>query len=286
MKYVYLILLIVNQFVMYSQDAPQPVDFPELGVKFIIPAGWTGQQYEDYILLGHTSIPGMLLLFENTSKTAEALKETAELGINENGLYLKAIDTFTITSEKSVEGYYEGSYDGANVKAFGKGLLNPHGNGLSLLVLTTPEKFSETHISEVQKISESVVFSKAKDTDNTAAWKKLIVGYKLKYMYTSSSSDYGGGYSGISDVITINLYTDATFSFYSNSHASFDNNSGSANINSNEDTTGVFKIYSEGKSTYLELNFLNGKSNSYELSRNEKKNILLNGTRYFLTTIE
>jgi len=285
MKYAYL-LLIVTQFVMYSQEAPQPIDYPELGVKFIIPMGWTGQEQGDVILLGHQSIPGMMFLFGNTSEDVETMKKKAMEGIHEGGIQLQPKGNFTILSETRTEGNYEGTYDGVPVTAFAIGLINKKGSGLNILILTETKVFTKTHILEANKLADSVKFFTPKDSDKTVFWKNRIVGTQLKYMYTSGGSDYGGGYSGISDVVMINLCSNGQFTYYSNSHSSFDSNSGFGNVNSNENNQGLYKIYSLGASAFLELTFENGKILEYNLSVNNKGNTLLDNTRYFVVDLE
>ena len=104
-------------------------------------------------------------------------------------------------------------------------------------------------------------------------------------MYTSGGSDYGGGYSGISDVVMINLCSNGQFTYYSNSHSSFDGSGGFGYVNANDDSRGSYSIYSEGNQTLLELKFDNGKISAYALTTNENQNTFLNGTRYFITTI-
>ena len=53
-----------------GQALPRHVEYQELGLSFNIPNGWTGQANGEYVILGHNSITGMMILFENNSTSA------------------------------------------------------------------------------------------------------------------------------------------------------------------------------------------------------------------------
>ncbi len=264
----------------------QHIELAELGLSFDIPQGWTGQEQEDYILLGHETIPGLMILSQNKAKDTETLKNRSMETIREEGLYLEPEADFKIISEARVEGSYKGTYEGQDVKAFAIGLINTQGTGMNILILTETKAFTKTHIEEANKLAHTVRFSIPKDSDNTVFWKERITGVQLKYMHTSGGSDYSGGYSGTSDVVMINLCSNGQFTYYSNSNSSFDSSGGFGYANANKDTRGTYRIYSEGQSTYLGLQFENGSVSTYELTVNSKDNTLLDGSRYFVTTLE
>lgn len=264
----------------------QHIDLSELGISFDIPQGWTGGEEEDYIILGHTTIPGLMILTQNKARDTRTLKIQAMDTILEEGLFLEPDGDFIIVSDTRVEGNYQGTYQGQAVKAYAIGLINTQGTGMNILILTETKSFSKAHIEEANKLARSVRLSAPKDTDNTLFWKERITGVQLKYMHTSGGSDYSGGYSGISDVVMINLCNNGQFTYYSNSHASFDASGGFGFANANADTRGNYRIYSEGQSTYLDLQFENGSVTTYELTVNSKQNTLLDGSRYFITTLE
>lgn len=271
---------------MYSQTDPQEVSLPEIGIRFTIPQNWTGRQDGAYIYLGHQSIPGAIILSRNTSENAQQLRDLAMQAIVEEGSYLQPTSEASIISEKQVEQNYEGIYQGTAVKAFAVAIIDGHGNGMTTLILTETSKFTELHISEAKRLATTITFFTPEIPDETDFWKNRIVGTQLKFMYTNTSTDYSGGYSGISDVIKINLCSNGQFSYYSNSHASFDGSGGFGYANENENNRGAYRIYADGAQTVLELVFNNQKTIRYVLKVNSEQHTLLNGTRYFVTTIE
>lgn len=288
----------ISTFIIILISLPmnsQHIDLPELGLSFDIPEGWSGDQYEDYIILGHQTVPGLMVLFQNESQTAQELKELAMKGIIDEGVNLKPKSEFILQSDQRVQGEYEGIYQGNQVRAFAVGLINGFGKGMSIIVLTSTESFAAQHIDEANKIAASVKFSQAKDSKATTEWKQWLVGKKLKYLYSNYSADYMGGSTSSSDTVIINLYQDGTFDYYSNSLNTFtsgsttpstDNDpSGFGYVGSKDENIGTYQIYSDTKTSFLELNFNNDRVHEYELGTDSEKFTTLNGTRYYVVSL-
>ena len=280
-----LFLLFASTFCCTAQSQNQKIDLPEYGVSFEIPDGWTAQMEEEYIFLGHHSIPGLIVIFENTAQTPDELRQNALEGIYDEGVNLQPQGDFTILENK-VLGYYTGSFQGANVKAFAVGLVSRVGSGFTAIVLTETEAFSSTHEEEMTKLIESVQFKAISDTYATEQWKGWLIGSQLRYMYTSGGSDYGGGYSGTSEDTRINLCSDGSFLYYSNSSSSFDGSGGFGYAHGNKDSNGTYIIYGNAGRTYLKLAFENGEEQEYSISTNDQDHTLLNDYRYFVVDLE
>ena len=273
-------------FCFFSRlEAQQFVDLPEYGVSFEIPIGWTGSVQEDFILLGHASIPGMMFILENTSSSPEELKQEAMSGIYEEGVSLKPEGDFLITKNR-VEGYYKGSFNGTGVKAYAVGLISRLSSGLTAIVLTESAVFSDEHVVEMNKLIESVRFKEVTGKYTTDQWRGWLVGSQLRYLYSSGGSDYGGGYSGTSTDISINLCSDGSFLYSNSSQSSFDGSGGFGYTSGRGNGSGTYSIEKRGSDTYLKLNFNSGEISEYEVTSNDKDHTLLNGTRYFLVDVE
>lgn len=284
MKYILSLLLSLTTVLSLAQG--NKLELNELGLSFTIPEGWSYTAQEDLLVMGHTSIPGLMLLFENQTTSVQELKQTALEGLHEPTVDLNPSGDFTIKGNNWVEGYYTGVMEGTPVKCFAIGLINGKGRGLTILSLTEQSAFSNDHVSEAKKLMNSVEFYKEKDTPSTADWRSRLTGRQLKYLSTYSSNDYGGGYSGTSDRTEIRMYANGQFDYYSSSNASFDGSGGFGYANDSEANEGTYRIYSMGTETFLELKFNNGAYLTYTLERNSEGQTLLNGTRYFLVGLE
>ena len=264
----------------------QHMDLSELGIRFEIPQGWTGEEQGDYLLLGHQTIPGLIIVGQNSSKDATALKSKLLQPISEEGLLLKPDGDFNTVSSTRIEGHYKGTYQSQAVQAFTIGLVNEHGVGMTILILTSSDVFSDIHREEAKKLARSVQLFQPKESDNTSFWRQRIVGSQLKFMHTSGGSDYSGGYSGTSDVVAINLCINGRFTYYSNASASFDGSGGSGHVANNAGNQGGYTIYTKGTETYLDLQFDDGHTSTFELLVSSEGHTLLNESRYFITTLE
>ena len=134
-----------------------------------------------------------MILIQNSSSSANELKSLAMQGIYDEGVRLKPTSEFSIVGNNKIEGFYEGNFNGSNVNCFAIGLINSKGSGFSILVLTTLQAFTDTHISGVKKLGSSVEFFESSDIQMTLKWKQQIVNTQLKYMSTYTSTDYSGG---------------------------------------------------------------------------------------------
>lgn len=258
---------------MKAQILEKQVNLKELGLSFEIPNGWRGQVDGDYILLGHQSIPGLLILSSNTSKNSAALKEFAELGVAEENVQLTADGEFFVKDDLRVEGMYTGTFHGQSVKGYSIGLINGLGKGMNILALTETSAFSETHKKEANKLASSVLFYKAEDSQPTTFWKQKLMGNQLYFGLTR-----GDG----SDRRTIDLCTDGNFYYYSNSHIAFDESYGYGSAGNNESDNGTYAIYSLGNASVLELTFTSGNIVEYDLTTNEAGNTFLDNSRYYV----
>lgn len=268
-----LLFSISNLLTMNAQTLEKQVNLTELGLSFDIPEGWRGQVDGDYIVLGHKTIPGLMILSSNTIRNTEMLKQQAEKGVSEEGVQLRAKSDFLVKSDSRVEGTYSGTFNGQQVKAYAIGLINGLGKGMNILIVTETTAFTEAHKEEANTLASSVVFYKAEDSQATTFWKQKLIGKQLYFGLTR-----GDG----SEKRTIDLCKDGSFAYYGNSHMAFDESYGYGSAGDNLSDTGSYAIYSIGDASVLELTFISGNIVEYDLSSNESGNTFLDNTRYYV----
>jgi hypothetical protein len=280
-----------------TMEAQQKIDLPDFGLSFTIPEGWTGGEQDNYIVLGHQSIPGLMVLSENTSEDTKSLKELAMQGLRDSGIDMQPKTEFDLISNTRVEGIYEGYFNGSQATAYAIGLINGFGKGMNILIITETSVFSEQHQNEAKELANSVKFYKAKDSEATRQWKNKLAGRQLKYLSSDSSSDYSGGYSNVSKTRIINLCSDGNFTYYYNSNSSFASEAQvdgvttgveavSGMAEATNGNSGIYRIYSIGKTSYLELNFSDNTVREFELGTDSEDFTTLDGTRYFNVDLE
>jgi hypothetical protein len=277
----HLFLLVLLFLFQLEIKAQEQVSLEDFGLSFTVPAGWTGDIQGDYIVLGHTTIPGMMILTENPATTIQSLIATAQQGIQADGFNLTADGIFKEVNSQRAEGYYKGTYDYSTaVKAYAVGLIDGQGKGMSIITLTETGAFSQDHINAANQLATSVKFFKPKASAITQQWHERLVGKKLTYR------DTRGGVDGSSVTKIITLCPNGTFTFYFNSHASFDGDQGFGYANSNEDSRGNYTIYSVHNDSYLTLHFENGKEIEYTLTLDPEEYPVLNNTKFIALDAE
>lgn len=282
-----LLFLLTLIYTTMEAQLPKHVELSELGLSFDIPDGWSGGVQGEYILLGHETIPGMMLLFQNHSKTAQELQRLAMQGIIEEGVALSPSGEFAIVNNLRVQGYYEGQYDGANVKAFAVGLIKESGSGLSLLMVTALDKFTIIHEQEANKLIKTVRFSEPTVENNAQVqfWKDRLMGKMLKYTFNRSSNDYNGGYTAYNERKTVSFCANGRFNYYSSENASIDTgtNAGLFN-NSKRGNEGSYEIYAAQNSVWLDLTFDTAEVYTFELTTDDSGlKTFIDGSRYLLS---
>ncbi len=276
-----LFLLVLLFLFQLGSNAQEQISLEDFGLSFTLPSGWTGDIQGDYIVLGHTMIPGMMILSDNPNRTIETVVSTAQQGIQEDGFNLTADGAFKTVSSKRAEGFYKGTYDySTKVKAYAIGLIDGQGKGMSILILTETNAFSNDHINAANQLATSVKFFAPKASKITQQWQKRLVGQRLTYQKTGDGPDGGS----VKRVIT--LCANGTFTFYFNAHASFDVAEGFGYANSNEDSRGNYTIYSVHNDSYLTLNFDNGKEIEYTLTLDPEEYPVLNNTKFIALDAE
>ncbi len=289
MKFTPLILAFITALLFSTHPlkllAQQKIEEPTVGISFTVSADWQANKTEAGYVLGSNTIAGLIILLPNTFSTKNELIQEAQAGIQDDeGTNLRLKGSVTDFNAQGVAGYYTGTMQLENVEAYMIGLINTKGGkGATCIVVTTPEMFSELHVSELQKIANSIVFSNVVMPAIVEEWNKGLKqpgGCRLKHLTSSSDTDYSGGYTGSSDQAIIDLCPRG-FSYYSSSSSTFDSGSGFGSSNGSNEGQGTWEIDYNGTHAVLVLYFNDGREFNYELTYEDNKTYL-NGTRYFL----
>lgn len=276
-KYLLLMLtLAANQ--AWSQLSSK-VSLPFAGVEFTIPKGWVGQETDAGYILGSHTEAGAIFLTTHQMTSVESLKQEAMNGFQEDGGTQLMIEGSPETlGQASIACVYSGTLQGQPVKAYAVGLVNPHGNGVTILSVTTPELFSERHRQLAQEIAGGMRFFKAEKAPIVDEWKQALTNARLTYM--ESYNTQGGGYS---DKIVIDLCATGAFRHSKRYQMGIDTGGAYASDHNASQGSGSWTVSQDGAGNpILELTFNDGQVQAYTLQYVDDKT-LLNGTRYFRT---
>ncbi len=262
------------------------VNYDELGISFIIPEGWLGQEGDETILLRSNSLPGIVLLATHEYSLVQ-LKSEAKKGISEGyGTRLNLSGEVEELSDNSIGGEYKGTLEGNAAKAFIIGIVNEHGGyGVTIMAAALENNYSEKYEEIAKQIFSSFNFRKVEKSDEVEEWKSFFSGVRLTYMDSYSSSSYTGGASGgYSTEIKIDLCSEGYFNYGSDHDMTISGSGISGYGNSDQAGAGKWDIAIDRNGIpVLKLNFYNNEVYTYQLTYEDQKTYL-NGDRYFRTT--
>jgi len=294
-----LIVTVLLSFIATQLSAQTPytgeLDYPYLGIKLTIPEQWKGAEEGNFLILGSDTEKGLIGLTVNEATHVSELKQVADAGWIDDGISMQRSSDFVQLGAEGMAAEFSGYFQGQKAKAWIAGVINPHGNSLTIIALTSAEEYGPRQPELVKEIVNSLRFALPKEAEHNAEWRKGLAGRQLSYRYSSSSSGpdyydaYGSTYSSYtsySSSSTIHLCSDQSFYSSSNNSSSFDAVGGFGAGQSRSRGDGQWQVTtsSEGESI-LKLNYADGTTKEYKLDYRDGKTYL-NSSRYFRTSSE
>lgn len=265
------------------------VNYDHLGIRFQIPAGWLGQEMEGGILLGHNSIPGLVLVTLHEHNSLAALQQDARIGINEaNGTSLNLASQIQTLDQQTIGGEYAGTIEWTPAKAYALSTLNPHGSGLTVFAAASADAYNDSYRQLALQIKQSIRFSKPDIGDIVNQWKPFLSGMRLTYMdsYYSPSYTDGGVSGGYSKERIIELCSQGGFYYSNNSEMTISGDNVSGYNSGGGEGNGSWRIaVAPDGSPVLRLDFNNGERYEYTLAAPGGE-LHLDGERNYRTDTE
>ena len=256
------------------------IEYKELGLAFTIPQGWVGQETDEGFLMGHNTEPGFILLLPHEYSSLETLRQDAAQGIEDEGVSLKLSGKLDSIEKNGVGGTFTGALGGQKAKAYIVGLINPHGQGLSIMTAVESGQFADKHKQLALSVARSVRFSKPEAPAAVQQWKTDLMNKRLYFIYTSSSRT--GGYTGMSETEEIWLCSAGYFQYKSSSHSSFDSGGAFGHSSGKGKGAGTWNVVlNNNGGPMLQLAFQNGQVKNYDINGVQNGKLNLSGTKYF-----
>jgi hypothetical protein len=278
--------MIVAPLVLPAQQLTGEQQDTGSGFGFTIPDGWVGAASTDGYVLGHTTVPGMILI---------APKPHADLA------------TVQIGADSTVTVVQAGTVQGTPVKVMASARLNPFGgNTANLMAFASVHEFGPALENALRSVQASVRYSArsgpSKGTGPDAAtgqvsdpgddgidmlWKERLSGTRLTYMesYNSPSSTEGVISGGYSVQERIDLCAEGHFKTGSRSEHTISGADVSGYSSGSDAGEGTWKaLHTSDGSSVLRLGFNNGRVVDHRLEWQDGKTYL-NGVRWYRTSL-
>jgi hypothetical protein len=194
---------------MSQQSQQGEVGNYALGFKFEPPLGWVAQVNSEVVLLGHNTIPGLILVVPHQATTMSQMRTEMEQGLQDVGTYLVPSGTIQLSENGYLIADYSGYLDGTNASAKGLGVLFKTGGGAYIIAASTPEKYSKSLV-DAAKLIATKIHAIAQNVNNNGSSSNLMNHFVGKwrtetkntatdvYLYPNGvySDNYESAYSG------------------------------------------------------------------------------------------
>jgi hypothetical protein len=279
-----LLLLCSAQTVHAQQPAPAEITDATWGIRFAPPDGWTQHPAAEGYLFASPTREAVLAVLPHEARTVDALRTEAARGITDAyGTQLRVTGVIAAFGDRGVAADFDGWVEGSRARAYGIGLVAPQGRGVTVLVATAPQAFTEEHRALTEDVARSVVFTAppAEAASAQAApagaeeqeWQDFLHGCRL---YLNDSYDSGDG-SGYIDETTIDLCP-GYFTFSDRSLTVFNEmdpvSGDDPYLHSNQKGAGQWRVIRRSGASALQLRFHDGRTKTFMLGWEDGKTFL------------
>lgn len=148
-------------FLAGSLFGQQEAGSPEWGFTFRVPTGWVFQQSAEAVMLGHNTIPGLILVFPHLASDMNEVRAELQKGIVDENLQLSLAGELEALDANIVVGEFTGTLDFQQVQAQCIGTLNPGGGGGAFIIaLTTPQEYGRGLADPAVGIAKAMRYTK------------------------------------------------------------------------------------------------------------------------------
>lgn len=136
----------------------QTVHDPQWTFSFQLPQGWTCEHDASGAVLGHSTIPGIILVLPHTVGSAEELQQAMQQGLEEDNVALYPSGEIKKAKGSTFSAPYAGVFQGQEVRAKGYGTLSPRGGGAYVIALSTPDAFGNELGNAADALVRSITY--------------------------------------------------------------------------------------------------------------------------------
>ena len=269
-----------------SQKSSNRVSSKTIGVSFIVPEGWFGQETQAGYVLKSTTKTGFIIINKNnTSDINTMIAEASQVFTDVNGNYLQLVGNVENFNGTGIGAAYQGTMEGVPVKAYMVAVLNNMGLGVSIMAATIPEYYSSTYrqlcIDIASSIDQQESVNVVQQTQKTQKVHHIRNKNKTEELFAGARLSYINSGDGYGTKIIIDLCEQGFFHHSSYDSVSVSEGDVSGGYSDNNSGAGIWSIIeSANHNPILRLKFYKGKILEYYITFDGEKTYLDN-RRYF-----
>jgi hypothetical protein len=134
----------------------EEVGDPNWAFAFRVPMGWKHQKGNQGAILGHDTIPGLILVLPHEAGNAQQLQQQMQEGLQDETIKLVPAGKLQPVGNNAIAGDYTGVAQGSQVKARGIGVLGSQGGGAYIIAMATPQVYGTALTSAAEAVARSL----------------------------------------------------------------------------------------------------------------------------------
>ncbi|MFK8161647.1 MAG: hypothetical protein AB8H12_04210 [Lewinella sp.] len=270
----YLLLMLLPATLVSQSGAT--IDAKSYGYSFTVPDGWIHQDLQNGShLFGSNTTAGLILVYPHAYDNKEEVKAYVQAnGIEEDDMLLTPLGRIDDFSTNGIVGTFSGWAEGSAIKAAMISLFSPHGGGVSIAAITSPEMFNDSYLVLAKSVANSVSLYRPVESQLAKEWRKGLSNKKLTYFNTTSD---------MTEKRILLLYENGWFIYGDESSYSSSDYASDFSSASNSENGGQWKILGDDQAVQLQLTFNDGSISQHSLRMKEgtATQVLIDGARYF-----
>lgn len=262
-----------------------------IAITYTLPSGWQVMQ-EEYgsILLGHKTIPGLILLQEHAYNGREKVLTELAAGINSDGILLQANSGVRQLNNNAYFATYQGQVQGQPTKAAAVTSLSKlwQIGGVMVMTMVRSDLYNNSYETLVTNLANSIQYRPFMDTQ-AQQWATLVKGRKLVNIESySTSTTTNGGYGGENSVSSssrteVHLCSNGWFSIANQSNSSMSMSGGMGGTDRSKDQNkGLWVLMNIANTPVFRLAFEDGEIEYHAVEDYANDQIYIGGKRFVI----
>ncbi len=261
--------------VVAAQGSGGAINDPYMGVSFQPPAGWKYQKRGAAYVMGHMTIPGMIIVMPHNYNSAQDVMASAN-----EPLYRAQDSQLMLTSapqavsQNMLVSDFGGVLGGQQAQGRIICMLSPYGGGVLILAGAAAGSYNQQYGALAEGIAQSMRFSKPQVSPEAEQWEARLRGHRLVSLKSGGDASYGQAHSW-TDRKELYLCSDGSFQgFGSFSGAGGGQGTSALFGNGTGNLAGRWRVASPGGVPALQLQMSNGGTTQFQLSTAGSKTFL------------
>ena len=153
------VFLLLASSMCFAQEGVNEVNYEEIGLKYTIPQGWTGQNFESGVFFTSDVESAMIVVSLVKAEKFAGMKEEMAQPYTQENMELLPVGELIHYGAHGAFMDYEGVFQGNESKACIGSIYKPGNYGITIFATATAEEWTEEIRNSALLIIESVEFS-------------------------------------------------------------------------------------------------------------------------------